>query len=42
MQIALETLFRRAPTLHPVIPAAELRFKQDGVVYGLEELPVGW
>jgi cytochrome P450 len=42
LQIALETLFRRVPTLHLAIPVAELRFKQDGVVYGLEELPLGW
>jgi cytochrome P450 len=42
LQIVFDTLFRRIPTLQLAAPVEELRFKDDAVVYGVQELPVTW
>ncbi|MFC1419053.1 cytochrome P450 [Streptacidiphilus cavernicola] len=42
LQIALDTLFRRLPTLRLAVPVEEIRFRDDTVVYGVEALPVAW
>ena len=42
LQVALETLLRRLPGLRLNVAFDELRFKEDGAVYGVHELPVAW
>ncbi|MFD9941174.1 cytochrome P450 [Nonomuraea sp. NPDC059023] len=42
LQIVFDTLFRRIPTLRLAVPADDLPFKNDAVVYGVHELPVTW
>ncbi|MEV4896993.1 cytochrome P450 [Nonomuraea sp. NPDC055795] len=42
LQIVFDTLFRRIPTLRLAVPAEDLPFKTDAVVYGVHELPVTW
>ncbi|MBE1496589.1 cytochrome P450 monooxygenase [Amycolatopsis lexingtonensis] len=42
MDVALTTLFERVPRLRLAVPADELEFKHDGVLFGLYELPVRW
>jgi cytochrome P450 monooxygenase len=42
MEVALKTLFERIPRLRLAVPADELEFKHDGVLFGLYELPVRW
>ena len=42
LQIVFETLFRRVPDLKIAVPSDELRYKDDGFIYGLYELPVTW
>jgi cytochrome P450 monooxygenase len=42
MEIAFRVLFERIPTLRLAIPAGQLPFKYDGVIFGLHELPVSW
>jgi cytochrome P450 monooxygenase len=42
LEIAFRTLFERIPTLRLAIPAEQLPFKYDGVIFGLHELPVCW
>ena len=42
LQIALEVLLRRVPTLDLAIPAAELRRREGLIVGGLTDLPVTW
>ena len=42
MQLAIETLLRRVPTLQLAVPAEELRFKTEQIMNGLVELPVSW
>ncbi|UFS98137.1 cytochrome P450 [Nocardia huaxiensis] len=42
LEIVLQTLFRRVPTLRLMKPLEELDFKFDGVVHGLHTLPVEW
>ncbi|NUS01194.1 MAG: cytochrome P450 [Nonomuraea sp.] len=42
LEIVIGTLFRRVPGLALAVPAAELPFKTDGILYGLHELPVTW
>jgi cytochrome P450 len=42
LQIVLDTLFRRIPTLRLAAPAEDLPFKTDAAVYGVHELPVTW
>lgn len=42
LQIVYGTLYRRIPTLQLAIPIEEVRFKSNGLVYGVYELPVTW
>lgn len=42
LQIALETLFRRLPTLRLAVGPDEVRFRHDMAIYGVHELPVAW
>ncbi|GAA3790855.1 cytochrome P450 [Streptomyces phyllanthi] len=42
LQIALPTLLRRLPELSLAVPAEELTFRNDMIVYGLYSLPVTW
>ncbi|MEV0232919.1 cytochrome P450 [Nonomuraea sp. NPDC050786] len=42
LQIVFDTLFRRIPTLRLAVPADDLPFKNDAVIYGVHELPVTW
>ncbi|MGW3566101.1 cytochrome P450 [Streptomyces sp. NPDC000941] len=42
LQVAFGTLFRRVPTLRLATELEKLPFKNDGIVYGLYELPVTW
>ncbi|MEV5530973.1 cytochrome P450 [Streptomyces prunicolor] len=42
LQIVLTTLLRRLPTLRLAVPADQLTYNQDNIVYGLRELPVTW
>jgi cytochrome P450 len=42
LQIVIDTLFRRIPTLRLAVPEEELSFKEDSSVYGMHELPVTW
>ena len=42
LQVVFDTLLRRIPDLRLAVPVDELRFKDDGPVYGLYELPVTW
>ncbi|MDF5754530.1 cytochrome P450 [Spongiactinospora sp. TRM90649] len=42
LEIAYRTLFERVPTLRVELPDEELRFKYDGPIFGLHELPVAW
>jgi cytochrome P450 len=42
MEIAFGTLWRRIPSLKLAVPFEELRFREEGVVYGMREVPVTW
>ncbi|WP_019055335.1 cytochrome P450 [Streptomyces prunicolor] len=42
LQIVLTTLLRRLPALRLVVPADQLTYNRDNIVYGLRELPVTW
>jgi cytochrome P450 len=42
IEIAYRTLFARLPTLRLAAPLAELPFKYEDEVWGLEALPVAW
>jgi cytochrome P450 monooxygenase len=42
MDVAYRGLFGRIPTLEVAVPLEELRFKYDGVLFGLHALPVRW
>ncbi|MCT9081146.1 cytochrome P450 [Streptomyces fulvoviolaceus] len=42
LQIAYQTLFRRIPTLRLATDIEKLPFKDDGLVYGVYEMPVTW
>jgi cytochrome P450 len=42
LQIALETLLRRLPTLRLAIDPDEVRYRDDMSIYGVHELPVAW
>jgi cytochrome P450 len=42
LQIVLTTLLRRLPALRLAVPADQLTYNQDNIVYGLRELPVTW
>jgi len=42
LQIVYRTLFRRVPTLRLATETDKIPFKDDGIVYGVYELPVTW
>ncbi|WP_416968736.1 cytochrome P450 [Streptomyces sp. 4F14] len=42
LQVVYSTLFRRVPTLRLATDLQKLPFKEDGLVYGVYELPVTW
>jgi cytochrome P450 len=42
LQVVYGTLYRRVPTLRLATDFTRLRFKHDGLVYGVYELPVTW
>ena len=42
LQVVYSTLYRRIPTLRLAVEREQLRFKTDGFVYGVYELPVTW
>lgn len=42
LQVVCATLYRRIPTLRLALPAHQLDFRHDSVVYGVQELPVSW
>jgi cytochrome P450 monooxygenase len=42
LEIAYRTLFERIPTLRLAVPAEQLPFKHDTVIYGLHKMPVSW
>jgi cytochrome P450 len=42
LEVALETLIRRVPTLHLAEPDRAVEFKHDSATFGIERLPVAW
>ncbi len=42
LEVCLRALFTRFPTLRLAVPAGDVRFRENTIVYGLEELPVTW
>ncbi|RSN20718.1 cytochrome P450 [Amycolatopsis sp. WAC 01416] len=42
LQVVYSTLYRRVPTLRLTTGLPEVKFKHDGSVYGVYELPVAW
>ena len=42
MELAYRTLFERIPTLELARPVEELSFRNNGVLFGLDSLPVRW
>jgi cytochrome P450 len=42
LQVVYGTLYRRIPTLRLAVDVDEVRFKHDGLIYGVYELPVAW
>ncbi|MDX2591681.1 cytochrome P450 [Streptomyces sp. WI03-4A] len=42
LEVCLSMLFTRFPTLRLAVPAEDVRFRENTLVYGLEELPVTW
>ncbi|MEU9891026.1 cytochrome P450 [Sphaerisporangium sp. NPDC051011] len=42
LEVALETLIRRVPTLRLAVPYEEVEFKHDSATFGIERLPVTW
>jgi cytochrome P450 len=42
LQVVYSTLYRRIPELRLAAELDQIRFKHDGVVYGVYELPVTW
>jgi cytochrome P450 len=42
LQVAYAALFRRIPTLALAVDPGDISFKQDGLIYGVNELPVTW
>ena len=42
LQVVYSTLLRRVPTLRRAVDMEKIPFKDDGVVYGVYELPVTW
>jgi cytochrome P450 len=42
LQVVYSTIFKRIPTLRLAVPEAELEFRKEALVYGMESLPVTW
>ncbi|MFE9442276.1 cytochrome P450 [Streptomyces sp. NPDC006602] len=42
LQVVYQTVFRRIPTLRRAAELEKIPFKDDGIVYGVYELPVTW
>ncbi|OJG06068.1 Cytochrome P450-SU2 [Pseudonocardia autotrophica] len=42
LQVVYGTLYRRIPTLRLAVEPSEVRFKHDGLIYGVHDLPVTW
>ena len=42
LEIVVNSLFRRVPSLQLAAPAGELPFKTDAEIYGVHRLPVMW
>ena len=42
LQVAIPMLFERFPDIRLAVPEEDLRYKDDGLAYGLLELPVKW
>jgi cytochrome P450 len=42
LETVFGTLFARIPSLQLAIPAADVRYKHEGAVFGVHELPVTW
>jgi cytochrome P450 len=42
LQVAYPALLRRFPRLRVAVPAEELQFRNNMVVYGVHALPVAW
>ncbi|KUN73892.1 cytochrome [Streptomyces canus] len=42
LQVVYHTVFRRIPTLRRATDLDQIPFKDDGIVYGVYELPVTW
>lgn len=42
LQIVIDTLLRRVPDIRPAVPVEDLPFKEDTLVYGINEFPVTW
>lgn len=42
LEVTIETLFARIPSLRLAVPFEELRFRHDMFVYGVYELPLEW
>lgn len=42
LQVVYGALYRRIPTLALAVDPGDIRFKHDGLVYGVYELPVTW
>ncbi|MEU9040741.1 MULTISPECIES: cytochrome P450 [unclassified Kitasatospora] len=42
LQIALNTVLRRLPRLRLAVPFEDVRFRGEMLIYGVQELPVGW
>jgi cytochrome P450 len=42
LQVVYGTLYRRIPTMRLATPLADVPFRHDGLIYGIEELPITW
>lgn len=42
LEVCLSALFARFPALRLAVPVEDVRFRENTLVYGLEELPVTW
>jgi hypothetical protein len=42
LPVVYSTLYRRLPDLRLAVGLDEVKYKHDGLVYGVYELPVTW
>jgi cytochrome P450 len=42
LQVVYGTLYRRIPSMRLATPVTDLPFKHDGLIYGIDELPIAW